>query len=179
MENTGISSWIAGRINYRIIRRREYNARSTRLANIKSAQVFKVQQVDHALKAEMQRKVHELEDELVGIGKYIDSKRDEHQQLKQVHQAAQIEKKAIEAEKGQKQQEFSKWNKLQGTLGPSEEELKLKQSGGESYKSNIQILNKRQGLLAVKKAQEALKFGVSLAPSVVVIATENQNNSVS
>lgn len=164
MENTSIYSWIAGRTSYRIIRRREYDASSTRLANIKSAQVFKVQQVDHALKAEMQRKVHELEDELVGIGKYIDSKKDEHQQLRQVCQATQIEKKAIEAEKGQKQQEFAKWNKLRGTLGPSEEELKLKQSGGESYKANIQMLNNKQGLLAVKKAHEALKFGVSLAP---------------
>lgn len=163
MGDTGISSWIAGRASYRIIRRREYGAISTRLANVKSAQVFKVQQVDHALKAEMQCKVHELEDELVGIEKYIGAKKDEYQQLKQVHQTAQIERKAIEAEKSQKQQEYSKWNKLQGTLGPSEEELKLKQSGGESYRANIQVLNNRQALLAVNKAQEALKFGVSSA----------------
>lgn len=164
MESTNISSWIAGRTSYRIIRRREYDASSTRLAILRSAQVFKVQQVDHALKAEMQRKVHELEDELAEMKKFVEAKNGEHQQLKQVHQAAQAERKAIEAEKGQKQQGLMKWNKLQGTLESCEGELKLKQTGGENYKANIQILNNNQALLAVKKTQEALELGVSSVP---------------
>lgn len=164
MESTNISSWIAGRTSYRIIRRREYDASSTRVVILRSAQVFKVQQVDHALKAEMQRKVHELEDELAEMKKFVEAKNGEHQQLKQVHQAAQAERKAIEAEKGQKQQGLMKWNKLQGTLESCEGELKLKQTGGENYKANIQILNNNQALLAVKKTQEALELGVSSVP---------------
>lgn len=163
MENTNISSWVAGRTSYRIIRRREYDASSTRLINIRSAHVFKVQQVDHALKAELQRKVHELEYELVEIGKDIEIKKGEHQQLKKVHQAAQVERRAIEVEKSQKQQELGKWNKLKANLEPTEEELKLKQTGGENYKANMQILNNRQQILAVKKTQEALVFGVGSA----------------
>lgn len=161
MENTHISSWVAGRMSYRIIRRREYDASSTRLTNLKNAHVFKVQQVDHALKAVLQSKVHELEYALAESMKEIESKKVEHQQLKQVHQAAQVERKAIEAEKSQKLQELSKWNKLKANLEPSEEELRLKQTGGENYKANMQILTNRQGILAVKKAQEALEFGVS------------------
>lgn len=172
MEDTNIASWIAGRTSYRIIRRREYNASSTRLANLKNAHVFKVQQVDHTLKAEMQRKVHELEYELTETQKEVDVKMGEHHQLKQLHQAAQVERRAIEAEKSQKQQEVGKWSRLKANLEPSEEELKLKQTGGDSYKANLQALNDKQAALAVKKAQKALEFGVSLALYFAVIGAD-------
>lgn len=161
MENTNIASWIAGRTSYRIIRRREYNASSTRLANLKNAHIFKVQQVDHSLKAEIQRKIHELEDELAEAKREIDVKKGEHHQLKQTHQAAQADKKAIENEKSQKQQETAKWTRMKATLEPSEEELKQKLSGGENYKTNMQILHNKQESLTVKKAKAALEYGVS------------------
>lgn len=175
MEDTNISSWIAGRNSYRIIRRREYNASTTRLTTLKSAQVFKVQQVDYSAKAEIQRKIHDLEEVLADAKNEIEIKKGEHQRLKQVHQAAQAERRAIETEKSEKQQEAAKWQRMKAALEPSEEELKQKLAGGENYKANLQKLNEKQEALVIKKAKEALGYGVC---SLSLLQVSTNKNSV-
>lgn len=166
MEATNISAWIAGRTNYRIIRRREYNASSTRVTNIKQASVFKVQQVDHSLKSDIQRKIHEMGDQLEDIKRDRDVIENEHRRIKQAYQAAQAERKAIDDEKGKKQAELTRWHKIKASLEPMEEELKQKLVGGDNYRENIKVLNERNSALALKKAKDALEYGVSLVVSV-------------
>lgn len=160
MEDTSISSWIAGRTSYRIIRRREYNASSTRLGTIRPATLFKTQQVDQSLKTEIGRKISELRDGLAGVEEEKATKEREHHEIKTAHGALQEEVKSIEAEKTAKQQEVAKFNRLKATLGPMEEDLKQKSVGGEEYKERARLLSNKLVELAVKKAKDALEYGV-------------------
>ncbi|RPB14744.1 P-loop containing nucleoside triphosphate hydrolase protein [Morchella conica CCBAS932] len=159
MEETNIVQWIAGRTSYRIIRRREYNASSIRLGDIRPATVFKTQQVDQSLKIEIERKISELEEELASVEEEKIAKEREHREIKAMHETLKKEAKDIEGEKTSRQQEVAKFNKMKATLGPLEEDLKLKSVGSEEYKERIRELSNKLVELAVKKAKDALQYG--------------------
>lgn len=160
IENTNIVQWIAGRTSYRIIRRREYNASSTRLGNIRPATVFKTQQVDQSLKTEIGRRISELEEELASVEEEKIAKEREHREIKTMHETLKKEALDIEAEKSAKHQAVTKFHKMKAGLGPLEDDLKIKSVGSEEYKERIRELTNKLVELAVKKAKDALQYGV-------------------
>lgn len=77
LENGSISSWVAGKQNYQIVRRREYGpgAVSTRVRQVRPAQIWTSQAVDVLGKQEIEREILALKDELSRIKEKMESER--------------------------------------------------------------------------------------------------------
>lgn len=77
LENGSISSWVAGKQNYQIVRRREYGpgAVSTRVRQVRPAQIWTSQAVDVLGKQEIEREILALKDELSRVKEKMESER--------------------------------------------------------------------------------------------------------
>lgn len=78
MESGPISSWVAGRQTYQVIRRREYGpgATSTRVRQVKPAKVWTSGPVDTSVKEDLIHQVQELREEMHEIEKKMESEKD-------------------------------------------------------------------------------------------------------
>lgn len=75
MESGPISSWVAGRQSYQVIRRREYgpSATSTRVRQLRPARIWTSQPVDNAAQRDLGNNISEWKRELVEIGEQMDA----------------------------------------------------------------------------------------------------------
>jgi hypothetical protein len=99
LENGSISSWVAGKQSYQIVRRREYgpSAVSTRVRQVRPAQVWTSQAVDVVAKQEVERNILALKDELSQIKEKMESERS------RLHRMGE-EKKELDRERVSRQQ---------------------------------------------------------------------------
>lgn len=69
IENSPITTWVAGRKAYQIIRRREYGpgATSTRVRSLRPARFWNDQPIDAAAKADIESKIRALDSELIKL----------------------------------------------------------------------------------------------------------------
>jgi hypothetical protein len=77
LENGSINSWVAGKQNYQIVRRREYGpgAVSTRVRQVRPAQIWTSQAVDVLAKQEVEREILALKDEVSQVKEKMESER--------------------------------------------------------------------------------------------------------
>lgn len=77
LENSSITSWVAGKQAYQIVRRREYGpgASSTRVRQVRPAKVWTSQPVDTLAKGELQARIQELRDDIKNVEDEIESDR--------------------------------------------------------------------------------------------------------
>jgi chromosome segregation ATPase len=87
MESGSITSWVAGKQSYQIVRRREYgpNASSTRVRQIRPAKVWTSQPVDGSAKQDLIRSIQALRDEVRDIQEIMDSEKAKLTQLGHDH----------------------------------------------------------------------------------------------
>ena len=85
IQNSPIATWVAGKSFYRINRRREYGpgATSTQVRDIRPAQVWTDQPVDMAAKRELQHKIGNWEQEMVGLRQRLEENRVELEKVKE------------------------------------------------------------------------------------------------
>lgn len=87
MESSSISSWVAGKQSYQVIRRREYgpSATSTRVRQVRPAKVWTNQPVDASAKQELQQSIAECRDEIREIDQQIEADREKLGRLSDEH----------------------------------------------------------------------------------------------
>ncbi|KAL7273372.1 Structural maintenance of chromosomes protein 5 [Rhizina undulata] len=158
MEQTAANAWLCGNTMFQVRRRREYNASTTSVRRFGPAQIFKVQQVDLGLKTSLQRQILEKKGELEEIQMELVEKDKERKAAKAKYEAAQDAKKAIEHEKGKKQQAWTQYNRLKAQLEPAEDDLKQKLEGGSNFKENIQALEDKLDVMTTDRAKLAMEF---------------------
>lgn len=85
LESGPLSSWVAGRQIYQVIRRREYGpgATSTRVRQVRQAAVWTNQPIDVTAKRELERKILQLKDDAREIQEQISKDREKLKQLEQ------------------------------------------------------------------------------------------------
>lgn len=87
MENGPISSWVAGKRSYQVVRRREYgpSAMSTRVRLIKPARIWTNQPVDTGAKQELLQSIAEWKDDIREVQQKIDADKAELVRLSEEH----------------------------------------------------------------------------------------------
>ncbi|KAI9817554.1 MAG: Structural maintenance of chromosomes protein 5 [Pycnora praestabilis] len=182
LENSPISSWVTGNYTYQITRRREYGpgATSTRVRDLKKAQVWTSQPVDTSAKRDLQENTQ-------GWGEEVDEYKRQHEDARNEVQAIREEYKQIvndkvcepggaiyvrvcgastkernqetlEAEKAAKQKAIGEFRALPTKLAQQEEKLVSIQQAGAEVKRRIMAILDKQTDLTLKKGQLALYY---------------------
>ena len=94
IQNSPISTWVAGKSFYRITRRREYGpgATSTQVRDVKSAQIWTDQPVDMTAKRELQRKIDGWEEEMTELRKNLAQNNEQIRKLREQRDRLEDEK---------------------------------------------------------------------------------------
>lgn len=93
-EIASISSWVAGKQNYQVVRRREYgpNASTTRVRQVRPAQVWTTQPVEQSAKQDVTQHIQELRLELREIEQQMESAKSQLTQLGRDHEQCERER---------------------------------------------------------------------------------------
>lgn len=94
MESGPISSWIAGKHSYQVIRRGEYGpgAVSTRVRQVRPAKIWTSQPVDASVKQQLESDIHTWKQELNEVQEKIDADKELLTRLGREHQATDRER---------------------------------------------------------------------------------------
>lgn len=94
MESGPISSWIAGKHSYQVIRRGEYGpgAVSTRVRQVRPARIWTSQPVDASVKQQLESDIHTWKQELNEVQEKIDADKELLTRLGREHQATDRER---------------------------------------------------------------------------------------
>lgn len=98
LENSSITSWVAGKQAYQIVRRREYGpgASSTRVRQVRPAKVWTSQPVDTSAKGTLQARIQELKDDIKIVKEEIESDRASLTELGREYEKAQRERVSLQ-----------------------------------------------------------------------------------
>lgn len=98
LENSSITSWVAGKQAYQIVRRREYGpgASSTRVRQVRPAKVWTSQPVDTSAKGTLQARIQELKDDIKIVKEAIESDRASLTELGREYEKAQRERVSLQ-----------------------------------------------------------------------------------
>jgi len=80
-EASPISSWVSGKHSYQVTRRREYNAKSTRVRQVRPAQAWTSQPVDASLKQQHREAIQTYNREMSEIREELNSEKEKAQEI--------------------------------------------------------------------------------------------------
>ncbi|OJJ69965.1 hypothetical protein ASPBRDRAFT_647418 [Aspergillus brasiliensis CBS 101740] len=107
-----LSSWVSGRLNYAVMRRREYDAVSSRLRPLRPARVWTSQPVDASERQTVTQKIRALKSEVQELQEQINSEKARLEQLGQKHTDLKQELSELDREKGEKQSALTQFRAI-------------------------------------------------------------------
>lgn len=123
LQDSQVSSWVAGRNSYRVNRRREYGpgAVSTVVTQVKDPKHWNSggNNADSDANRQLHERIKGIERELADLEDQNEPIADQLEALRQEHTKLQDEKKAIEDEKADAQTAYSQWLALPRKIGQS------------------------------------------------------------
>ncbi|KAL4989417.1 P-loop containing nucleoside triphosphate hydrolase protein [Aspergillus falconensis] len=160
LERGSISSWVAGKQNYTVNRRREYGpgATSTRVRQVRPARVWTSQPVDASVKAELQRRIQELKSEIGYIKEKIESDRATMAQLQRDNATAQADRDNLEREKNDKQTAYTHFRAIPEKIRHLEAKKEAQDASIAKIRASIIKIRHKQDQLSVKKAEAVLHY---------------------
>ncbi|KAL4977925.1 P-loop containing nucleoside triphosphate hydrolase protein [Aspergillus desertorum] len=160
LEGGSISSWVAGKQNYTINRRREYGpgATSTRVRQVRPARVWTSQPVDASAKAELQRRIQELKSDISDIKEKIESDRATMAQLQRDNDTAQAERDNLEREKNDKQTAYTHFRSIPEKIRHQEAKKEAQDASIAKIRASIVNIRHKQDRLSVEKAEAVLQY---------------------
>ncbi|RHZ49550.1 DNA repair ATPase SMC5 [Aspergillus thermomutatus] len=160
LENGSISSWVAGKQNYQIVRRREYGpgAVSTRVRQVRPAQIWTSQAVDIVAKQEIERKILSLKDEVRQVKEKMDSERSRLHRMGEEKKELDRERATLEKEKAEKQTALINYRAIPERIRQQEAKKKdIERLFGEIRVKVIEIRG-RQDQISIQKAKANLEY---------------------
>ncbi|KAL4917725.1 P-loop containing nucleoside triphosphate hydrolase protein [Aspergillus aurantiobrunneus] len=160
LENGSITSWVAGKQAYQIVRRREYGpgASSTRVRQVRPARVWTSQPVDTSAKGELQQRIQELRDETRAIEDKIESDRASIAQLGQEYENVQRERNELEREKAQKQSAYTNFRAIPEKIRQQEAKRKAHEASFAKIKARVIEIRNYQDQLSIEKAETVIGY---------------------
>ncbi|KAF5865264.1 Structural maintenance of chromosomes protein 5 [Aspergillus alliaceus] len=160
IERGSLTSWVAGKQSYQIIRRKEYgpNASSTRVRQVKQARVWTSQPVDASAKQDLVRNIQILKDEVQEIQEKVDADRAQLTQLGQEHSECNDRRIELEREKSERQTAFTNYRAIPEKIRQQELRLRDIQRIFQEFKSRVRDIRSQQDQLALQKAEATLEY---------------------
>ncbi|EKV10025.1 Structural maintenance of chromosome complex subunit SmcA [Penicillium digitatum] len=164
LEEGLMSSWVSGKKSYQVTRRREYGpgATSTRVREIKPAQVWTEQPVDVSLKREHQENITLWNEQLQDIKEKLESERAMLLKIREEHEQAEREMKDIEREKSAKQTAHTQYRAIPEKISQQEARLKNIKSLFEGVRERVREIRNQQDEFAIQKAEAAVEYADSV-----------------
>ncbi|EAW08837.1 DNA repair ATPase SMC5 [Aspergillus clavatus NRRL 1] len=160
MESSPISSWVAGRQSYQIVRRREYgpSAISTRVRQVRPAQVWTSQPVDVLGQQELEQNISSLKDEVKQLNDTIDSERNRLARMGQEKKDYDHERTLLEKEKADRQTALVNYRAIPERIRQQEAKKKdIERLFGE-IRTRVFEIRGRQDLISIRKAETNLEY---------------------
>lgn len=164
LEQTTVQSYVAGRKHYQFLRRAEYGSAgtSTRVRDVRNAKWWTNQPIDMGRKADLQRQINELKDDLKTIKSEFDNVGEQIEELgknvKRIEQNLQEKRDEKEA----KQQARSEWLALDAKISESEDRIKKAREALRGVNSMIADLNEQYDAALLAKTEAVLQFASSV-----------------
>ncbi|KAL4805864.1 P-loop containing nucleoside triphosphate hydrolase protein [Aspergillus unguis] len=160
LETGSITSWVAGKSSYQIIRRREYGpgASSTRVRQVKPARCWTSQPVDVSAKRELQGRIQELKSEMEAGKEQQESLTAEHRQCNHERENVARERDELEREKAVKQSAYTTFRAIPEKLAQLEAKKESLEANFEKIKVNVTDIRDKQGQESVKKAEAVIAY---------------------
>ncbi|EAU32569.1 hypothetical protein ATEG_07185 [Aspergillus terreus NIH2624] len=159
-EIASISSWVAGKQNYQVVRRREYgpNASTTRVRQVRPAQVWTTQPVEQSAKQDVTQHIQELRLELREIEQQMESAKSQLTQLGRDHEQCERERVELEREKAEKQTALTNFRAIPERISQQEAKLKNNQKYFEGIKARVLSIRHQQSQKSIQKAEAAIEY---------------------
>ncbi|OAL75519.1 hypothetical protein A7D00_1118 [Trichophyton violaceum] len=176
LERGTITTWVAGKQAYQVIRRREYgpSATTTRVRQLWPARIWTDTLVDSSsTERDLMNCISEWKQELSEIIASGEEERSTLQRLKGERDAVSGEKDELEREKAEKQSALVNYKALPTKLAQQKEKLNVCHTRVEGIRDRVEALRDKQDELAVDKAAVALEYSaavVSLAKTLEEVA---------
>ncbi|KAF2689337.1 P-loop containing nucleoside triphosphate hydrolase protein [Lentithecium fluviatile CBS 122367] len=157
-----ISKWVSGKEFYQVTTRREYNASSTSVTQVRNAQFFTDQPVD----TEDKRR---LDEEMVELQRDIDSLRSDHNEARtefadatRRRTEAEEQRRAVLSEHEQLKRAFAEWQGLPTKIAVKEDELaNIRGLSADTY-SRIKLIRTQSEKAALKVAALTIEHARAL-----------------
>ncbi|RHZ57589.1 hypothetical protein CDV55_104570 [Aspergillus turcosus] len=160
LENGSISSWVAGKQSYQIVRRREYGpgAVSTRVRQVRPAQIWTSQAVDVVAKQEVERKILALKDELSQVKEKMDSERSRLHRMGEEKKELDRERATLEKEKAEKQTALINYKAIPERIRQQESKKKDMERLFGEIRARVFEIRGRQDQISIQKANANLEY---------------------
>ncbi|KAL1979721.1 hypothetical protein VTN96DRAFT_5265 [Rasamsonia emersonii] len=160
LENGPMSSWVAGKRSYQVIRRREYgpSATSTRVRLIKPARIWTNQPVDAGAKQELLQSIAEWKDDIREVQQKIDADKAELARLSEEHNLKTKERVELEQEKSAKQTALINYRALPERLNQQRLKQKEVEKHFEAIRARVIEIRSKQDQVAIEKAETAIEY---------------------
>ncbi|KAI3007463.1 hypothetical protein CBS147346_3272 [Aspergillus niger] len=151
-------SWVSGRINYTVMRRREYDAISSRLRPLRPARVWTSQPVDASERQAVTQKIRTLKGEVQEVQEQINSEKARLEQLGQKHTDLKQEQSELEREKGEKQTALTQFRAIPERIRQQEARQKENQKMFEQMRTRVAKLRSEQDQASLRKAEAVIEY---------------------
>ncbi|CDM27265.1 hypothetical protein DTO013E5_4511 [Penicillium roqueforti] len=160
LEEGSMSSWVSGKKSYQVTRRREYGpgATSTRVREIKPAQVWTEQPVDVSLKREHQENITLWNEQLQDIKEKLESERAAVKKISEEHEQTEREMTDIEKEKSAKQTAHTQYRAIPEKISQQEAKLQNITAMFDGVRERVREFRNQQDELAIQKAEVAVEY---------------------
>ncbi|PYI25337.1 P-loop containing nucleoside triphosphate hydrolase protein [Aspergillus indologenus CBS 114.80] len=164
MQDGPISSWVAGKQTYAVVRRREYgpSATSTRVRQVKPAKIWTSQPVDESVKEDIVRRIKALEDEASELQERMNGDRARLAQLGKRYEDIDNERRQLEQEKGEKQTALTNWRAIPERINQEERKQREIQGMIDEVRSRVKGIRDQQAQVSIKKAEAAIEYATAV-----------------
>ncbi|PYH71108.1 DNA repair ATPase SMC5 [Aspergillus vadensis CBS 113365] len=151
-------SWVSGRLNYTVMRRREYDAISSRLRPLRPARFWTSQPVDASERQRATQKIHTLKGEVQEVQEQINSEKARLEQLGHRHTELKQEQSELEREKGEKQTALTQFRAIPERIRQQEARQKENQKMFEQMRTRVANLRSEQDQASLRKAEAVIEY---------------------
>ncbi|KAK2747167.1 Structural maintenance of chromosomes protein 5 [Myotisia sp. PD_48] len=163
IENSNITTWVAGNKYYSVIRRREYGsgATSTRVRALRPAHVWTNQPVDATAKQELQSNIAEWKQQFQEASTQEQEERSRLERLKTKFASLNNEKAELEKEKQEKQTAQTLYRGLDTKISQLKERLKTADERADGMKERVEAFRDQQDEAVLERATAIIQYATS------------------
>ncbi|KAI9841244.1 MAG: Structural maintenance of chromosomes protein 5 [Sclerophora amabilis] len=160
LQNSSLSSWVSGKSSFQITRRREYGpgATSTRVRDLKRAQVWTSQPVDVGARRDLQKQIAEWDEDLKELKQQVVEANEKLGELRREYKALEDEEESLAQEKAVKQRAQASFRAFPTRLAQERDKLATLEQNGSELKNRLLKISDRIDASTIEKGQGAIEY---------------------
>ncbi|KAI9808470.1 MAG: Structural maintenance of chromosomes protein 5 [Phylliscum demangeonii] len=165
LQGSPISNWVSAKSTYAIMRRREYGAgaTSTRVRDVRRAQIWTDQPVDLRGKQELQMNIEGWTAEVAALKADADEGNEKVRRLRDQAEVIERERKQLEEEKAVKQKAYADYKALPTRLAQAQDKYGELNGAGSQVRERVTAIFGRIDAVTLEKGRAATEHAHQVA----------------